>query len=149
MERLDLPDLPNPYKVISLKTYVFWIGLSTVANHTVANTISCSFIRAYLALLLWVMLIFNSDRSIIHRMMIYLSYLEFNPRSKIIENIDYSVMVIKWGLISLSLEQILFNPSMEIFQAIVITHLVVIAIYMPSKIDIEEMFDKVISYLVQ
>ena len=149
MERLDLPDLPNPYKVISLKTYVFWIGLSTVANHTVANTISCSFIRAYLALLLWVMLIFNSDRSIIHRMMIYLSYLEFNPRSKIIENIDYSVMVIKWGLISLSLEQILFNPSMEIFQAIIITHLVVIAIYMPSKIDTEEMFGKVISYFVQ
>jgi hypothetical protein len=149
MERLDLPDLPNPYKVISLKTYVFWIGLSTVANHTVANTISCSFIRAYLALLLWVMLIFNSDRSIIHRMMIYLSYLEFNPRSKIIENIDYSVMVIKWGLISLSLEQILFNPSMEIFQAIIITHLVVIAIYMPNKIDTEEMFGKVISYFVQ
>jgi len=149
MERLDLPDLPNPYKVISLKTYAFWIGLSTVANHTVANTISCNFIRAYLALLLWVMLIFNSDRSIIHRMMIYLSYLEFNPRSKIIENIDYSVMVIKWGLISLSLEQILFNPSMEIFQAIIITHLVVIAIYMPNKIDTEEMFDKVISYLVQ
>jgi len=149
MERLDLSDLPNPYKGISLKTYTFWIGLSTVANHTVANTISCNFIRAYLALLLWIMLIFNSDRSIIHRMMIYLSYLEFNPRSKIIENIDYSVMVIKWGLISLSLEQILFNPSMEIFQAIVITHLVVIAIYMPSKIDIEEMFDKVISYLVQ
>jgi hypothetical protein len=82
-------------------------------------------------------------------MMIYLSYLEFNPRSKIIENIDYSVMVIKWGLISLSLEQILFNPNMEIFQAIVITHLAVIAIYMPSKIDIEGMFDKVISYLVQ
>ena len=149
MERLDLPDLLNPYKVISLKTYAFWIGLSTVANHTVANTISCNFIRAYLALLLWVMLIFNSDRSIIHRMMIYLSYLEFNPRSKIIENINYSVMVIKWGLISLSLEQILFNPSMEIFQAIIITHLVVIAIYMPNKIDTEEMFDKVISYLVQ
>jgi hypothetical protein len=149
MERLDLPDLPNPYKVISLNTYAFWIGLSTVANHTVANTISCSFIRAYLALLLWVMLIFNSDRSIIHRMMIYLSYLEFNPRSKIIENIDYSVMVIKWGLISLSLEQILFNPSMEIFQAIIITHLVVIAIYMPNKIDTEEMFGKVISYFVQ
>jgi hypothetical protein len=149
MERLDLPDLLNPYKVISLKTYAFWIGLSTEANHTVANTISCSFIRAYLALLLWVMLIFNSDRSIIHRMMIYLSYLEFNPRSKIIENIDYSVMVIKWGLISLSLEQILFNPSMEIFQAIIITHLVVIAIYMPNKIDTEEMFGKVISYFVQ
>ena len=41
-----------------------------------------------------------------------------------------------------------FNPSMEIFQAIIITHLVVIAIYMPNKIDTEEMFDKVISYLV-
>jgi hypothetical protein len=149
MERLDLSNLPNPYKGISLKTYAFWIGLSTVANHTVANTTSCNFIRAYLALLLWVMLIFNSDRSIIHRIMIYLLYLEFNPRSKIIENIDYSVMVIKWGLTSLSLEQILFNPNMEIFHAIIVTHLIVLATYMPDKIDIEEVFNKVISYLIQ
>jgi hypothetical protein len=149
MEELDLSDLPNPYKGISLKTYAFWIGLSTVANHTVANTISCNFVRAYLALLLLIMLIFNSDRSIIHRMMIYLLYLEFNPRSKIIENIDYSVMVIKWGLTSLSLEQILFNPSMEILHAIIVTQLIAIAIYMPDKVDTEEIFYKIISYFVR
>jgi hypothetical protein len=148
MERLDLSDLANPYKGISLKAYIFWIGMSTLANHTAASTVVCNLIRAYLALVVWLMLIFISDRSIKHRMMIYLLYLEINPRSKIIENFDYSVIIIKWGMISMSLEHIILHPYMEIAHAVIITHIIVIAAYMPNKIETDKVFNKMISFFI-
>ena len=127
METLELIEFPNPYRKTSFKAYLFWTGISTVANHAIANTITCIFIRTYLAMIVALILLFNKNKSIIHRLMIYLIYLEVNPRIRIIENLNYSVMVIRLGMLSMSLEQIILNPNMEIAQAIILIHLIVVA----------------------
>jgi len=148
METLDLIELPNPYRKTSFKAYLFWTGISTVANHAIANTITCIFIRTYLAMIVALILLFNKNKSIIHRLMIYLIYLEVNPRIRIIENLNYSVMVIRLGMISMSLEQIILNPNMEIAHAIILIHLIVVAAYLPNYIDTQEAIAKTISYFV-
>ena len=91
-------------------------------------------------------LLFNKNKSIIHRLMIYLIYLEVNPRIRIIENLNYSVMVIRLGMLSMSLEQIILNPNMEIAHAIILIHLIVVAAYLPNYIDTQEAIAKIISY---
>jgi len=148
METLDLIEFPNPYRKTSFKTYLFWTGISTVANHAIANTITCIFIRTYLAMIVALILLFNKNKSIIHRLMIYLIYLEVNPRIRIIENLNYSVMVIRLGMLSMSLEQIILNPNMEIAHAIILIHLIVVAAYLPNYIDTQEAIAKTISYFV-
>jgi hypothetical protein len=148
MEMLDLIEFPNPYRKTSFKAYLFWTGISTVANHAIANTITCIFIRAYLAMIVALILLFNKDKSVIHRLMIYLIYLEVNPRIRIIENLNYSVMVIRLGMLSMSLEQIILNPNMEIAQAIILIHLIIIAAYLPNHIDTQEAIAKTISYFI-
>ena len=148
METLDLIEFPNPYRKTSFKAYLFWTGISTVANHAIANTITCIFIRTYLAMIVALILLFNKDKSIIHRLMIYLIYLEVNPRIRIIENLNYSVMVIRLGMLSISLEQIILNPNMEIAHAIVLIHLIIVAAYLPNYIDTQEAIAKTISYFV-
>jgi hypothetical protein len=148
METLDLIEFPNPYRKTSFKAYLFWTGISTVANHAIANTITCIFIRTYLAMIVALILLFNKDKSIIHRLMIYLIYLEVNPRIRIIENLNYSVMIIRLGMLSMSLEQIILNPNMEIAHAIVLIHLIIVAAYLPNYIDTQEAIAKTISYFV-
>jgi hypothetical protein len=148
METLELIEFPNPYRKTSFKAYLFWTGISTVANHAIANTITCIFIRTYLAMIVALILLFNKDKSIIHRLMIYLIYLEVNPRIRIIENLNYSVMVIRLGMLSISLEQIILNPNMEIAHAIVLIHLIIVAAYLPNYIDTQEAIAKTISYFV-
>ena len=148
METLELIELPNPYRKTSFKAYLFWTGISTVANHAIANTITCIFIRTYLAMIVALILLFNKDKSIIHRLMIYLIYLEVNPRIRIIENLNYSVMVIRLGMLSMSPEQIILNPNMEIAHAIILIHLIVVAAYLPNYIDTQEAIAKTISYFV-
>ena len=148
METLDLIEFPNPYRKTSFKAYLFWTGISTVANHAIANTITCIFIRTYLAMVVALILLFNKNKSIIHRLMIYLIYLEVNPRIRIIENLNYSVMVIRLGMLSMSLEQIILNPNMEIAHAIILIHLIVVAAYLPNYIDTQEAIAKTISYFV-
>ena len=148
METLELIEFPNPYRKTSFKAYLFWTGISTVANHAIANTITCIFIRTYLAMIVALILLFNKDKSIIHRLMIYLMYLEVNPRIRIIENLNYSVMVIRLGMLSISLEQIILNPNMEIAHAIVLIHLIIVAAYLPNYIDTQEAIAKTISYFI-
>ena len=148
METLELIEFPNPYRKTSFKAYLFWTGISTVANHAIANTITCIFIRTYLAMIVALILLFNKNKSIIHRLMIYLIYLEINPRIRIIENLNYSVMVIRLGMLSMSLEQIILNPNMEIAHAIILIHLIVVAAYLPNYIDTQEAIAKTISYFV-
>jgi hypothetical protein len=148
METLDLIEFPNPYRKTSFKAYLFWTGISTVANHAIANTITCIFIRTYLAMIVALILLFNKDKSIIHRLMIYLIYLEVNPRIRIIENLNYSVMIIRLGMLSMSLEQIILNPNMEIAHTIVLIHLIIVAAYLPNYIDTQEAIAKTISYFV-
>jgi hypothetical protein len=148
METLELIEFPNPYRKTSFKAYLFWTGISTVANHAIANTITCIFIRTYLAMIVALILLFNKNKSIIHRLMIYLIYLEVNPRIRIIENLNYSVMVIRLGMLSMSLEQIILNPNMEIAHAIILIHLIVVAAYLPNYIDTQEAIAKTISYFV-
>ncbi len=148
METLDLIEFPNPYRKISFKAYLFWTGISTVANHAIANTITCIFIRTYLAMIVALILLFNKDKSIIHRLMIYLIYLEVNPRIRIIENLNYSIMIIRLGMLSMSLEQIILNPTMEIAHAIILIHLIIVAAYLPNYIDTQEAIAKTISYFI-
>jgi hypothetical protein len=148
METLELIEFPNPYRKTSFKAYLFWTGISTVANHAIANTITCIFIRTYLAMIVALILLFSKNKSIIHRLMIYLIYLEVNPRIRIIENLNYSVMVIRLGMLSISLEQIILNPNMEIAHAIVLIHLIIVAAYLPNYIDTQEAIAKTISYFV-
>jgi hypothetical protein len=148
METLELIEFPNPYRKTSFKAYLFWTGISTVANHAIANTITCIFIRTYLAMIVALILLFNKNKSIIHRLMIYLIYLEVNPRIRIIENLNYSVMVIRLGMLSMSLEQIILNPNMEIAHAIILIHLIIVAAYLPNYIDTQEAIAKTISYFV-
>jgi len=146
METLDLIEFPNPYRKTSFKAYLFWTGISTVANHAIANTITCIFIRTYLAMVVALILLFNKDKSIIHRLMIYLIYLEVNPKTRIIENLNYSVMIIRLGMLSMSLEQIILNPNMEIAHAVILIHLIIVAAYLPNYIDTPEAIAKTISY---
>ena len=148
METLDLIEFPNPYRKTSFKAYLFWTGISTVANHAIANTITCIFIRTYLAMIVALILLFNKNKSIIHRLMIYLIYLEVNPRIRVIENLNYSVMIIRLGMLSMSLEQIILNPNMEIAHAIILIHLIIVAAYLPNYIDTQEAITKTISYFV-
>ena len=148
METLDLIEFPNPFRKTSFKAYLFWTGISTVANHAIANTITCIFIRTYLAMIVALILLFNKDKSIIHRLMIYLIYLEINPRIRIIENLNYSVMIIRLGMLSMSLEQIILNPNMEIAHAIILIHLIIVAAYLPNYIDTQEAIAKTISYFI-
>ena len=148
METLELIEFPNPYRKTSFKAYLFWTGISTVANHAIANTITCIFIRTYLAMIVALILLFNKNKSIIHRLMIYLIYLEVNPRIRIIENLNYSVMVIRLGMLGMSLEQIILNPNMEIAHAIILIHLIVVAAYLPNYIDTQEAIAKTISYFI-
>ena len=148
METLELIEFPNPYRKTSFKAYLFWTGISTVANHAIANTITCIFIRTYLAMIVALILLFNKNKSIIHRLMIYLIYLEVNPRIRIIENLNYSIMVIRLGMLSMSLEQIILNPNMEIAHAIILIHLIVVAAYLPNYIDTQEAIAKTISYFI-
>ena len=148
METLELIEFPNPYRKTSFKAYLFWTGISTVANHAIANTITCIFIRTYLAMIVALILLFNKNKSIIHRLMIYLIYLEVNPRIRIIENLNYSVMIIRLGMLSMSLEQIILNPNMEIAHAIVLIHLIIVAAYLPNYIDTQEAIAKTISYFI-
>lgn len=148
METLDLIEFPNPYRKTSFKAYLFWTGISTVANHAIANTITCIFIRTYLAMIVALLLLFNKDKSVVHRLMIYLMYLEVNPRIRIIENLNYSVMIIRLGMLSMSLEQIILNPNMEIAHAIILIHLIVVAAYLPNYIDTQEAIAKTISYFI-
>jgi len=148
METLELIEFPNPYRKTSFKAYLFWTGISTVANHAIANTITGIFIRTYLAMIVALILLFNKNKSIIHRLMIYLIYLEVNPRIRIIENLNYSVMVIRLGMLSMSLEQIILNPNMEIAHAIVLIHLIIVAAYLPNYIDTQEAIAKTISYFL-
>ena len=148
METLELIEFPNPYRKTSFKAYLFWTGISTVANHAIANTITCIFIRTYLAMIVALILLFNKDKSIIHRLMIYLIYLEVNPRVRIIENLNHSVMIIRLGMLSMSLEQIILNPNMEIAHAIILIHLIIVAAYLPNYIDTQEAIAKTISYFI-
>jgi len=89
------------------------LAIITIANHTTAIGLIGNFIRSYLAMVVWLVLIFINERSLIHRVMIFLVYLELNPVERIIENINHSVMVVKAIMLCMSLKQILFFPMWE------------------------------------
>jgi len=93
-------------------------------------------------------LLFNKDKNIVHRLMIYLVYLEINPKNRIIENLNYSVMIIRLGMLSMSQEQIILNPIMELAHEIILVHLIVVAAYLPNYIDTQEVIAKTMSYFI-
>ncbi len=120
--------------------------MSTLANNIKLETEISRFARAYLAITVWLLVFFNNERRIIHRLLILLVYLEMNPRPKIIENVNNSNMVLRAGLISMSLEQAIFNPSMRIKHAIILVHLFVMAIFVPNKLNVENIAREIFSF---
>ena len=63
MEIIGMEDFINPYKDVKLKTHLLWMTLSTIANYSSAGNISSKYVRAYLAIMVWLLVTFNSDRS--------------------------------------------------------------------------------------
>ncbi len=51
-------------------------------------------------------------------------------------------------MLSMSLEQIILNPNMEIAHAIILIHLIIVAAYLPNYIDTQEAIAKTISYFI-
>ena len=51
-------------------------------------------------------------------------------------------------MLSMSLEQIILNPNMELAHAIILVHLIVVAAYLPNYIDTQEVIAKTMSYFI-
>jgi len=64
-------------------------------------------------------------------------YLKLNSMVKIIENLSYSMTVIKIGMLGVSLEQIICNNIIESVKVVILLHFMTIAICLPSGEEIE------------
>ncbi len=141
-----MDDFINPYKDIKLKTYVLWMALSTIANYSSIGSISNKYVRSYLAMMVWLLVTFNSDRSRTQRLIILVLYLELNPIDRVIETVNHSAILIKAAMLCMSLSLILDNPEMDCEQAIVLTILLAIAEWMPYQSEIETLVPRIIEY---
>jgi hypothetical protein len=56
---------------------------------------------------------------------------------KIIENLSYSMTVIKIGMLGVSLEQIICNNIIESVKMVILLHFLTVAICLPSGEEIE------------
>jgi hypothetical protein len=147
MEVIRIEDFINPYKDVKLKTYVLWMTLLTIANYSSTGNISSKYVRSYLAILVWLLPTFNSDRSGAQRLMIVILYLEFNPIERVVDAVNHSANIIKAALLCMSLSLILVNPEMNYEQAFVLTILLAIAEMIPYQWEIEIFIPRIIEYL--
>ncbi len=99
-----MEEFANPYKEINIGTHLVWITIATTANYTSIEGVVCKCIRSYLALVVWLLIILNRKRSLWQRGGILIIYLKFNSMARIIENLSYSMTVIKIGMLGVSLE---------------------------------------------
>ena len=132
-----MEEITNPYKEISIGTHLVWITIATTANYIPMEGIIGKCIRSYLALVVWLLIILNRKRSLWQRGAILMIYLKLNSMARIIENLSYSVTVIKIGMIGVSLEQIICNNIIESVKMVILLHFMTVAICLPSGEEIE------------
>ena len=135
-----MEEVTNPYKKISIGTHLVWITIATTANYIPMEGIVGKCIRSYLALVVWLLIILNRKRSLWQRGAILTIYLKFNSMARIIENLSYSMTVIKIGMLGVSLEQIVSNNITEGVKMVVLLHFMIVAICLPNGEDIESNF---------
>ncbi len=139
-----MEEFTNPYKETNIETHLVWITIATTANYIPMEGIVSKCIRSYLALVVWLLIILNRNRSLWQRGAILTVYLKFNSMARIIENLSYSMTVIKIGMLGISLEQIVCNNITEGVKMVVILHFMMVAICLPNGEDIESDLDKLI-----
>jgi hypothetical protein len=139
-----MEEATNPYKEISIGTHLVWITIATTANYIPMEGMVGKCIRSYLALVVWLLIILNRKRSLWQRGAILTIYLKFNSMAKIIENLSYSITVIKIGMLGVSLEQIVCNNIIEGVKMIVLLHFMMVAICLPDGEEIESNLIKLI-----
>ena len=136
----------NPYKEVSLRTHLIWVTIVTIANRIPIEETISKFIISYLAIVVWLLIIMNKNRSLVQRVAILAVYLEFNTINKIIENLSYSVIVTKMGMLCVSLGQISNNIN-GITRSIILLYFIMIATYLPDGKEVElKLTKKVIRY---
>ncbi len=101
MEPVDFLTIGKPYRNIRLRTYFVWMTISIIANLCNARTVTAIFIRSYLSMIVWLMLIFNHDRDKAQRCLLFLTYMRLNPWERVIENLMYTAITVKLGLLYL------------------------------------------------
>ena len=132
-----MEEFTNPYKEISIGTHLVWITIVTTANYIPMERIVCKCIRSYLALVVWLLIILNRKRGLWQRGAILIIYLKLNSMARIIENLSYSMTVIKIGMLGVSLEQIICNNIIESVKMVILLHFMTVAICLPSGEEIE------------
>ena len=139
-----MEEFTNPYKEINIETHLVWIAIATIANYIPLEGIVGKCIRSYLALVVWLLIILNRKRSLWQRGAILMIYLKLNSRARIIENLSYSMTVIKIGMLGVSLEQIIGSNIIESIKMVVILHFMMVAICLPDGEEIESNLIKLI-----
>jgi len=104
-----MEEFTNPYKETNIETHLVWITIATTANYIPMEGIIGKCIRSYLALVVWLLIILNRKRGLWQRGAILIIYLKLNSMARLIENLSYSMTVIKIGMLGVSLEQIICN----------------------------------------
>ena len=137
-----MEEFTNPYKEINIEVHLVWIAIATTANYIPMEGIVGKCIRSYLALVVWLLIVLNRKRSLWQRGAILTIYLKFNSMARIIENLSYSMTVIKMGILGVSLEQIICNNIIESVKMIVLLHFMMVAICLPNGEEIESNLSK-------
>jgi hypothetical protein len=141
---MNIEEFANPYKEINIGTHLVWITIATTANYIPMEGIVGKCIRSYLALVVWLLIILNRKRDLWQRGAILIIYLKFNSMARIIENLSYSMTVIKIGMLCVSLEQIVCNNTIEGVRMVVLLHFMVVAMWLPDGEEIESNLTKLI-----
>jgi hypothetical protein len=139
-----MEEFTNPYKDINIGTHLVWITIVTTANYIPMEGVIGKCIRSYLALVVWLLIILNRKRNLWQRGAILTIYLKFNSMTRIIENLSYSMTVIKIGMLGVSLEQIACNDITEGVKMVVLLHFMMAAICLPNGEEIESTLIKLI-----
>ena len=139
-----MEEFTNPYREISIGTHLMWITIATTANYIPMEGVVGKCIRSYLALVVWLLIILNRKRDLWQRGAILIIYLKFNSMARIIENLSYSMTVIKIGMLGVSLEQIVCNNIIEGVKMVVLLHFMMVAICLPDGEEIESNLIKLI-----
>jgi hypothetical protein len=134
---MNMEEFTNPYKEINIGTHLVWITIATAANYISVEGVVGKCIRSYLALVVWLLIILNRKRSLWQRGAILIIYLKINSMARIIENLSYSMTVIKIGMLGVSLEQIVCNNTIEGVKVVVLLHFTIVAMCLPDGEEIE------------
>ena len=140
-----MEEFANPYKEVSIGIHLVWVVIATIANYSPIEGIVGKCIRSYLALVVWLLIILNKKRNLWQRGIILTLYLKLNSIAKVIENLSYTITIIKIGMLCVSLEQVIHNNTIQSIQIIVLLHFTIIAMYLPDGEEIELKLTEIIT----